>query len=106
MQAGLGLEIQHDFSKAGFNSFDLPWVIDFRNWAHYRAVTLAVAQIFSKKSWEAGDCGKWQVLTSLFLLVSSECVCVGELLGREVRQNRLLNNTVSLQLWETWLSFI
>lgn len=75
-QAGLGLEIQHDFGKAGFNSFDLPSVIDFRNWAHERAVTLADAQIFSKKSWEAGDCGKWQVLTSQFLFASSECVCV------------------------------
>lgn len=34
------------------------------------------------------------------------CVHVWELLGREVKQNRLLNNIVSLQLWETWLSFI
>lgn len=56
---------EHASNKVGFNSCDLPAVIDFGRWTHQRAALLAAAQISSETCWEGGGCGRGRLTAQI-----------------------------------------
>lgn len=64
------LEKEHASNKVGFNSCDLPAVIDFGRWTHQRAALLAAAHISSERPWEGGGCSRGRLTTQILLLNS------------------------------------